>query len=865
MSCAWPAKVSSWSCAAPSASAGRDNAPASRSGVRVHGDGRVHEIDLRVLPVRLPRAGERCFLILFENPRLPDGGSPAAGPESAPEAAAGSAQPGNGPHGLASWLRRRRDRAPAAARPAPAAGAGTAASPSASALEIARLRQELVSTGEYLQSVIEEQEAANEELKSANEEILSSNEELQSTNEELETAKEELQSVNEELTTVNEQLQHRNVELSRLNDDFTNLLGSARVPMVVLGADQRIRRFTPAAAKLLDLLPVDIGRPLGGLKPHLDEPELEALVAEVIATAQVEEREVRDRNGCWYALRIYPYRTADDRIDGAVVVLVAIDEVKGAQERLQKARDYAQAIVGTIREPLLVLDAELRVQSANPAFHETFEVRPGEAEGLLLRELGNGQWDIPALGTRLEEVLSQNTALQDFEVAHDFEAFGPRVMLLNARAIQRESGEPALILLAIRDISRRKRLENELQESSRQLTEADRRKDEFLATLAHELRNPLAPILNSLELLEHLDSREETAGKARGIVKRQVWHMVRLIDDLLDISRVTSGRIRLCRERADLAAIVDQAVEAVRPALEAAGHTLAVHPPTEPLILDADPVRLVQIVENLLSNAIKYSPLGGGGIELHTVRQDGEAVLRVRDAGIGIAPEMLPHVWDLFMQVDPTYDRAQSGLGIGLALVRSLVELHGGSAEVASAGLGQGSEFTVRLPLATSADIASTATSTGAPENVEPAGPFLPRATATPRAHRILVLDDNADQAGSLTLLLTLWGHDVRTAHDGPSALTEAAAFRPEVVFLDIGLPGMDGHEVARRLRRDPGLGQAFLIALSGYGTDEDRRHSQEAGIDTHIVKPVEPGALRELLAGLGPGGSMQGVPILPP
>jgi two-component system, chemotaxis family, CheB/CheR fusion protein len=722
--------------------------------------------------------------------------------------------------------------------------------------------------------VIEEQEAANEDLKSANEEILSSNEELQSTNEELETAKEELQSVNEELTTVNEQLQYSNVELSRLNDDFTNLLGSARVPMVALDVDQRIRRFTPAAAKLLNLLPVDIGRPIGSLKPHLDEPGLEALVAEVIATAQVEEREVRDRHGCWFALRVYPYRTADDRIDGAVVVLVGIDEVKGAQERLQKARDFAQAIVGTIREPLLVLDAELRVQSANPAFHETFAVGPGEAEGRLLGELGGGQWDIPALGKLLREVLTLDTALVDFEVTRDFAGLGPRALLLNARAIQsaeRASGEPELILLAIRDVSHRKRLENELLESSRQLTEAGRRKDEFLATLAHELRNPLAPILNSLELIEQLDSRERAAGKARGIVKRQVSHMVRLIDDLLDISRVTSGRIRLCRERVDLAAAVDQAVEAIRPALEAAGHTLVVDPAAEPLVLDADPVRLVQIVENLLSNAVKYTVQGAGGIELRTARQDGQAVLRVRDAGIGIAPEMLAHVWELFMQVDPTYERSQSGLGIGLALVRSLAELHGGSVEVTSAGLGEGSEFTVRLPLADvsgvasvapvapaadTADLADPAESTsagaGVPGDPELVGLSFP---ATPRAHRILVLDDNLDQAGSLSLLLTLWGHDVRTTHDGPAALAEAAAFRPEVVILDIGLPGMDGHEVARRLRRDPAFRETVLIALSGYGTDEDRRQSQEAGIDTHLVKPVEPGALRALLSELGPRG----------
>ena len=391
-------------------------------------------------------------------------------------------------------------------------------------------------------------------------------------------------------------------------------------------------------------------------------------------------------------------------------------------------------------------------------------------------------------------------------------------------------------------------MENELRESSRQLTEADRRKDEFLATLAHELRNPLAPILNALHLLEHLDSREAPAERARDIVERQVRHMVRLIDDLLDVSRVTSGRIRLCCERVDLAEVVGHAVEAVRPALEAAGHTLVVHPPARAADSPRRPGPPGADRREPAHQRHQVHRSGGGGIELHTARpgrRGGAAGARQRHrhrAGDAAAASST-----CSCRSTPTYERSQGGLGIGLALVRSLVELHGGSVEVASAGLGWGSEFTVRLPLAPAEAVADVA-GVAAPEGAEPAVPSIPTA---PRAHRILVLDDNVDQADSLSQLLSLWGHDVRTVHDGPAALVAAAAFRPEVVFLDIGLPGMDGYEVARRLRRDPALGRAVLIAFSGYGTDEDRRNSQEAGIDTHLVKPVDPGALRALLEGL--------------
>ncbi|HZU36375.1 MAG TPA: ATP-binding protein [Gemmataceae bacterium] len=366
------------------------------------------------------------------------------------------------------------------------------------------------------------------------------------------------------------------------------------------------------------------------------------------------------------------------------------------------------------------------------------------------------------------------------------------------------------------------------------LREADRRKDEFLATLAHELRNPLAPIRNALQILKLPRVDPATANRSREMMERQVQHLVRLVDDLLDVSRVMRGKITLHRERVELATIVARAVETAQPLIEAQGHDLSVTMPPESLPVDADPVRLAQVVGNLLTNAAKYTE-PGGRIELRAERQDREVVLRVRDTGIGIAPEMLPKIFDLFVQVDHAATKSQGGLGIGLTLVRNLVEMHRGTVQVHSAGLGMGSEFVVRLPLMDQ-------------ETATPKQPCEQGWTPASSGRRLLVVDDNQDAADSLAVLLRLQGHEVEVAHDGAAALELAQDYRPEIVFLDLGMPGMDGYEVARRLRQQPGLEQVRLAALTGWGQQEDRRRTAAAGFDHHLVKPVEPDLLQQLL-----------------
>jgi signal transduction histidine kinase len=361
----------------------------------------------------------------------------------------------------------------------------------------------------------------------------------------------------------------------------------------------------------------------------------------------------------------------------------------------------------------------------------------------------------------------------------------------------------------------------------RNIREADRRKNEFLAMLAHELRNPLAPIRNAVHLLRQPGAGPEHLGWAGEVIDRQVRQLVRLVDDLLDVSRITRGSITLQPTWVDLAAVAASAVETSRPLIDGRQQTLTVTLPPERLQIHADPARLAQVLANLLNNAAKYTP-EGGEITLTAERNGRDVVFRVRDTGMGIPPEMLSSVFDLFTQVEHSLDRAQGGLGIGLTLVRRLVEMHGGSVRAYSEGADKGSEFVVQLPLEGRA---------ASKERVLHQGRSL---SALASSHRILLVDDNVDGAASLAMLLRELGHEVRVAHNGPAALEAVGDFEPEVVLLDIGLPGMDGYEVARRLRRQPALKDLLLVALTGYGQDEDRRRSHEAGFNLHLVKPLD-------------------------
>ncbi len=443
---------------------------------------------------------------------------------------------------------------------------------------------------------------------------------------------------------------------------------------------------------------------------------------------------------------------------------------------------------------------------------------------------------------------------------------GSRItVVVNIRPLKNERGDIMGAINCFYDITARKEMEDSLRES-------DRRKSEFLAMLAHELRNPLAPIRHSLEVMRRARKVESPAALSQGtgrtkpapsqpvdaamdVLDRQVGQMVRLVDDLLDAGRISRGKMVLRKERVELSSVVHHAVEAVRPLCESSDQELTVTLPQEPVYLNADPTRLAQIVGNLLNNACKFSDRGGhiwltverteesaGDTEKASRGLPPNVVIRVRDTGIGIAPDQRSCIFDMFTQVDTALERAVTGLGIGLTLVRTLTHMHDGSVDVTSAGIGQGSEFTVRLPI-----MVETATMP------LPAMTREPAVTAT--GLRILIVDDNRDAAGMLAILLQFSGHETHTAHDGVEALEAVTKLQPDVILLDIGLPRLNGYEAARRIREQQKQpGRPLLVALTGWGQDEDRRRSEEAGFDAHLVKPVDVAALGKLLVDFGAG-----------
>jgi PAS domain S-box-containing protein len=386
------------------------------------------------------------------------------------------------------------------------------------------------------------------------------------------------------------------------------------------------------------------------------------------------------------------------------------------------------------------------------------------------------------------------------------------------------------------DITQRLLAEQDLRRLADELAQANRRKTEFLATLAHELRNPLAPLSNGLHLMRRAANQPEVLEKTRQMMERQVQHMVHLVDDLLDVARISTGKVDLRRRPIDLKDVVATAVETSGSLIEGAGHTLHVDVADEPLPLDADPTRIAQVVSNLLNNAAKYTP-PQGTITLQLRRDGAQAVLSVTDTGIGIAPEAIAKVFEMFAQVDNRNGGPQGGLGIGLSLVQSLVALHGGSVAASSPGPGKGSTFTVRLPLSSLTDTQAAT-----------AAKAVPMQTTSPGQLRVLVVDDNTDAAESLGVLLEMEGHAALIAHTGQEAIARAEAFAPDVVFLDIGLPDLSGYEVARKLRALPALQQSLLVALTGWGTQEDRDRTRDAGFDRHLTKPAELTAVEELL-----------------
>jgi PAS domain S-box-containing protein len=623
-----------------------------------------------------------------------------------------------------------------------------------------------------------------------------------------------------------------------------------------------------------------VGKPLSILIPPDHPDELPAIMEQLKRGERIEHFETKrlrkDGSRVDVSVTISPVKRLDGRIIGASKIARDISASKrtdqttrflaDASAALAELTDYESTLqqVANLAVPFFADWCAVDIQEADGSLRRVAVTNTDPATVRLINELDlrypphlrQGYGVMEVLRTGKPQWVSEisDSLLTDFVQSEDHLSLLRKLRLksyicapLKSRSkvlgaltfVMAESGRiyDTNHVRAAGDLAQRAVVAIENASLIAALKESDRRKDEFLAMLAHELRNPLAPIRNAVQVLRVKGSALPELQWARDVIDRQVQQMTRLIDDLLDVSRITRGKIELRKEQVELAAVVSSAVEASRPLIEKWGHQLIVMIPEEPVYLDADLTRLSQALSNLLNNAAKYTDKGGR-IWLTAERQNDQVLVRVRDTGIGIPTEMLPRIFEMFKQVDRSLERSEGGLGIGLTLVQRLVEMHGGTVDAHSPGLGQGSEFVLRLPLVLEAKRQSLQS---VPDRSN---------SATPVSCRILVVDDNQDSVDSIAILLRAMGNEVHTAHDGLEAVAAVAEFQPDVVLLDLGLPKLNGFDAARSIREQPGGRERVLIALTGWGQEEDRRRSKEAGFDHHLTKPIDFDVLRELLAG---------------
>ncbi|MGE3316191.1 MAG: ATP-binding protein, partial [Planctomycetaceae bacterium] len=569
----------------------------------------------------------------------------------------------------------------------------------------------------------------------------------------------------------------------------------------------------------------------GNSIPPENWPGQRALRGELVTPGL--EAHYRTDNGedVWLRVSAAPLRDENGRIIGATAVALDISKIKRAEQALLENQRTLTELVERSPFGIYIVDADFRIVHVNKSSQEGafINVRP-----LIGRSFDDAIRIIWPETVACQVIDQFRHTLETGAPYYSKDFLNPRADTSAVEGYEWELHQIAMpggrkgVVCYYYDSTR-------LRSAEQAMREADRRKDEFLATLAHELRNPLAPIRNSLHILRLAGADASTQPQLIEMMERQVDHMVRLVDDLLEVSRITRGKIELRKETIELAAIVRSAVESANPLIESAGHQLEITLPSQPVVLSADPVRMTQALANLLSNAAKYTE-AGGRIWLTAGREGDEAVISVRDNGMGIPAEMLPRVFDIFTQIDRALGRSQGGLGIGLALVKNLVQLHDGTVEARSDG--QGSEFTIRLPI--------PAPNESTRSEVKPHFSLQRQAT---NGRRILIVDDNRDAADSLAMLLRTIGLQTCTAYDGPSALEAVQTYRPSAVFLDIGMPGMDGYAVAAKIRSDPEYRNITLVALTGWGQEKDKQHAQEAGFDHHLIKPAEASALQSLLS----------------
>jgi two-component system CheB/CheR fusion protein len=697
--------------------------------------------------------------------------------------------------------------------------------------QLAALEAELGTTKESLQAAIDQLEASNEELQASNEELQSSNEELQSTNE-------ELQSVNEELYTVNAEYQRKIGELTELTNDMDNLLAATEVGTVFLDGQLRIRKFTPQVASTFGLVPHDVGRPIETFAHRMHDPQLVADLRHVVTAGKSVERDFVDPHGKSFFLRLLPYR-AKGVTDGVVLTLIDVSGLKAAEDALFHERYLLNSLLRSVPDAIYFKDARGRFIRFNHAMAARLGVAdPADA-------IGRTAFDLPdheaaMVLHREDEAVLRSGEPQYYRLESRTTANGTEAWDLVTRLPLFDREKTIVGVIAIfRDVTEQVRAKAKIDEEIR-------RRDQFLAMLSHELRNPLGAVVTATSMLKSAASHGSVQERAVSVLERQSRQMARLLDDLLEVSRVTQNKIELRRHVVDLRLIAAEAAEAVRSQIDDKGLTLTVDLGPEPLWVHGDSVRLQQVQMNLLNNAAKYTARGGH-VFLQVRQEAGEAVIRVKDDGAGIPPQMLESVFDLFVQGRQTIDHSNGGLGVGLTLVRALVEMHGGTVTAHSDGDGAGSEFAVRLPLTTVFE--PTVVQDREPAWTEPSGVT------------IVVVEDNADSREMLCAMLRHAGLVCHDAADGTAALRLIDDVCPDVVVLDVGLPEIDGLEVARRIRGNPRHRGVTLIALTGYGQAGDRVATSNAGFNYHLVKPVQPAELLALLSQVKPSSRSEESP----
>jgi PAS domain S-box-containing protein len=639
--------------------------------------------------------------------------------------------------------------------------------------------------------------------------------------------------------------------------DIVGILDTIDVPVIMVHRECKVARFNRAAAETLGATPADVGRPACEMQALKGAPDLDRMCLNVMAD-EVPFRFEMQSDDRRFLVRVAPYRADHAQVRGAVLTFTNITAFRASLGKAIYEREYTKTILNAITDPLVVLDERMHIQTANRAFYDWFGASREQSQDISLASLGDDEWKASRLWSALESTLRGNQEFETVELERDFATVGRRIVLLDAHRIVRDNA--ALILLSLRDITKRKLAERALRESEarfrklyesmdelygtaqRELTsreraeaslrEVDRRKDEFLATLAHELRNPLAPIRQASAISRTLTATAEQKRWSHEVIDRQVNHMGLLLDDLLDISRITRGTLALRLQTTTLTSIIESAIETARPIIEAKRHALKIEISDEPARFAADHLRLSQVLSNLLTNAAKYTD-PGGEIRLRATCDADTVMFSVTDNGIGIPDSALAEVFSMFSQVKSAQDRSEGGLGIGLALAKGLIHLHRGTLEVRSDGIGRGSEFTAKIPRRTLDETPDT----------------LAPATSVPSVRRrVLVADDNRDAADSLAMLLRMEGHDVTVVYDGEQAVAAIDSLRPEVAVLDIGMPQLDGYEVSRRVRQGSMGTLVTLIAVTGWGQALDKARAAAAGFNHHFTKPIDLEVLAQML-----------------